>query len=68
MSPKFKLKQSEAEVVRLRQALERYGKHFPACASLQFDFVGEEDETMTSGPCDCGLSAALRPVEGADTR
>lgn len=35
---------------RLRAALEKYGKHHPACL---------DERRWARGPCDCGFSAAL---------
>lgn len=45
---------AEAEVTRLRSALERYGSHAPDCTTA----TGEEGHFDNSKPCDCGLAQA----------
>ena len=49
---------AEAEVARLREALERYARHDPTCA-FTVDVVGGYDQPR---PCSCGVAAALAPA------
>ena len=46
----------EAEVARLREALEEYGDHSPRCA-------WHADQPHNPTDCDCGYDTALAPAQ-----
>lgn len=62
--------QLEAENKALREALEEYGQHGPACMAGLFEPRPDGMEPwVRRGPCDCGLDdarAALRTREGSE--
>ena len=49
----------EAEVARLREALEEYGDHSPRCA-------WHADQPHNPTDCDCGYDTALAPAAQKD--
>jgi len=56
--------EDEAENERLREALEKYGRHGKECPAGVEWRMGRQGDTDEDAPCDCGLNAALR--EGSD--
>ena len=53
----------EAEVARLRAALEKYGDHLLGCEKVTHRALGYD---MVSDKCTCGFDAAM--VTGAEGR
>jgi len=53
---------AEARAARLREALEKYGRHDARCGSLRF--LGPHPRAH-NGKCDCGLDSALAAQKAA---